>query len=113
MQHDHHNILGNRCDHFIKHLNTCITIFNDRILLCISLKRNTLSQLIHIVNMAHPLIVNDFQQEDTLYLTECLRRTCFLCNLLFFLRIQIFDLFCYFINQTIYCIPLIIILVHG
>ena len=63
--------------------------------------------------MAHPLIVNDFQQEYTLYFAECLRRARLLCYLLFLLCIQFLDLFCHFIDQTFCRIAFIIILVHG
>ena len=59
--------------HGIQHIITCHLIFIDRITLGKSLHTNTLAQLLHIVNLFHPLAVDHTQKNDTLDLTEGIR----------------------------------------
>ena len=55
-------------------------IFIDRISLAIRLKSDTLLELFHIVNLIHPLVIDDTKEDDTLNLTEgfCFRELSFL-----------------------------------
>ena len=69
------------CCHLIKHVITAHLVLYKRISLAICLQTDTLTKLIHIINMIHPLTVNDFQKNDTLQLTDLLRlrELCFFC----------------------------------
>ena len=70
------------CDgirHLTEHIVSLHLILNQRISLSISLKSDSLTELIHIINMIHPTCINYFQQDDTLHFSELfsLRELCF------------------------------------
>ena len=73
-------ILPDGCCHLIEHIETGKFVFDYRVFAAICLQRNTLSKLCHVIQMRHPLFVDDFQEYDTLDLTEMfrLRKLCFL-----------------------------------
>ena len=53
-------------DHVIKHIKSCHLVFYERISLAVCLKSDTLTQLIHIIDVIHPLAVDHLQEDDTL-----------------------------------------------
>ena len=64
------------CDHvrhFSEHVISHHLILNQRISLPVSLKSDTLTELIHIIDMIHPSGVDDLQQNDTLHFTQLFR----------------------------------------
>ena len=65
-------ILLDTCAHCIEHLIRAHLVLDKRISLAVSLQSDTLTQLIHIVDVIHPLPVDDFQKNDTLQLTDLL-----------------------------------------
>ena len=62
--------------HLLKHLISKELVLNNRILLCIRLKSDTLTKLIHIINMVHPLTVNNFKKNNTFYFTNTIIKDC-------------------------------------
>ena len=73
MQDRTYRIFLNASCHLIKHLVSDHLVLNLWISLAISLKTDSLTQLIHIINMIHPFCVDHFQENDTLNLTHMLR----------------------------------------
>ncbi len=59
--------------HLIEHIIAVELIFHKRILLGIRLKPCTLTQLIHVINMIHPLPVNHLEKDHALNLPDCFR----------------------------------------
>ena len=45
--------------HVIEHIKSCHLVFYKRISLAVCLKSDTLTQLIHIIDVIHPLAVDD------------------------------------------------------
>ena len=74
-------VFCDRSRHCIKHLKSGQLVLNERISLCERLQADTLTQLIHIIDMSHPLAVNGLEQYDTFEFPDCLRlrEFCFLC----------------------------------
>ena len=77
------------CDHTVKHFISLKFIFHLRISLSVSLQADTLTELIHIVNMIHPFLIDNFQKDHTLQLTKLL---CFR-KLRFFFLVKLYSLF--------------------
>ena len=73
-------ILLNSVDHVIEHLERSRLVLNNRILLAISDKTNTLTKKFHIIDMIHPLAVDRFQKNYSFQLTKllCFRELSFL-----------------------------------
>ena len=65
--------------HFTEHLISCHLVLYQWISLSISLKTDSLTQLIHIIDMIHPSCINHFQKYNTLNFAKllCLRELCF------------------------------------
>ena len=59
--------------HGIEHIVGAHFVFDYRISLSICLQTDSLAQLFHIINMVHPLIVNDFQQNHPFQFTNLFR----------------------------------------
>ena len=72
-------ILLNGQRHFVKHLISGHLVFHLGISLSIGLQADTLTQLIHIIDMIHPFIIHNFQKDHTLQFTHLLllREFCF------------------------------------
>ena len=73
MEQQTYRILTDTVGHGIKHLITAHLILNQRIPLGISLQADSLTQLIHIVNMGHPLVIDNLQQNNPFQFTDSLR----------------------------------------
>ena len=65
-------ILLNVLRHFVEHIISDHLIFNLRISLSVSLQADSLTQLVHVVDVIHPLLVDDTKQNHTLQLTNLL-----------------------------------------
>ena len=89
VEQDADGLLGDCCGHSLKHLVSAHLILDNRISLAVSLQADTLAQLVHIVDVAHPLVVNDLQEYYTLQLTDLL---CLL-ELSLFCLLQLYSLF--------------------
>src|SRR5699024_5945748 len=87
-----HDIFGNFFfnlnNHFLKHLESFCLIFLQWIILSICTQVNTLTQLVHLVDMIHPFGINRTQYDYFLKFTHLFRR-----QFLFFLVIAHFDFF--------------------
>ena len=59
-------------NHLIEHIKASHLVLNKRISLTVCLKSDTLTQLIHIIDMIHPLTVNHLKKNDTFQFTELL-----------------------------------------
>ena len=59
--------------HIIEHFISTQLVFNQRIFLTVCLQTGSLTKLIHVINVIHPLSVNYFQKNYTLDLTDCFR----------------------------------------
>ena len=72
-------ILLDGLEHFVKHVVSCHLVLNLRVSLAVCLQADTLAELIHIIDMIHPLLVDNLQKNDTLKLTNLLllREFCF------------------------------------
>ena len=66
-------ILLNARRHLVKHIKTCHLVLDKRISLSVGLQSDTLTKLIHIIDVIHPLAVDHLQENDALKLTELLR----------------------------------------
>ena len=75
------SLLGDRCRHSLEHLVSAHLVLNNRVSLAVSLQANTLTQLVHIINVAHPLVVDHLQKYYALQLTDllCLLELCLFC----------------------------------
>ena len=61
------------CDslcHLIEHIIAHHLVLNNRILLSICLKSDTLLKLIHIIDMIHPLSIYNLKKYYSLYLSD-------------------------------------------
>ena len=65
-------LLGDGSRHGLEHLVSIHLILNNRISLAVSLQADALTQLVHIIDMAHPLVVDHLQKYHTLQLTNLL-----------------------------------------
>ena len=65
-------LLGDGSRHGLEHLVGIHLILNNRISLAVSLQADTLTQLVHVIDMAHPLVVDHLQKYHTLQLTDLL-----------------------------------------
>ena len=72
VEQDADGLLGDGCSHCLKHLVSTHLVLNNRISLAVSLQADTLTQLIHIVDVAHPLVIDDFQKDYALQFTDLL-----------------------------------------
>ena len=74
-------ILLDACRHRVKHLIGTHLVLNKRISLTVCLQADTLAQLIHIIDMIHPLAVDHLQKDHALQLTDLFwfRELRFLC----------------------------------
>ena len=66
-------VLLNTGDHVIEHIKGTHLIFYLWITLSVSLQTDTLTKLFHIIDVIHPLPVNDFQKYYTLQFTNLFR----------------------------------------
>ena len=75
-----HCILADGGRHGVEHLVAAHLVLNQRILLAVCLEADSLPELIHVVDMSHPLVVNYLQKNHALQLTDllCLRELSFL-----------------------------------
>ena len=90
-------ILLNVLRHFVEHIISDHLIFNLRIPLSVSLQADSLTQLIHIIDVIHPLLVDDTKQNHTLQLTNLL-----LCRELgFFFLVELHSCFFQLLLQLI------------
>ena len=74
----HRALLDGR-NHLIEHIKSLFLICHNGICLPISPKANAIAQLIHVVDMFHPLAIHFSQQHDALYLPHiqaCLFQLC-------------------------------------
>ena len=67
-------ILLNVLRHFVEHIIGDHLVFHLGISLPISLQADSLTQLIHVIDVIHPLLVNDTKQNHSLQLTNLLLR---------------------------------------
>ena len=79
MEQETDGILLDGLEHFVKHVVSCHLVLNLRVSLAVCLQADTLAELIHIIDMIHPLLVDNLQKNDTLKLTNLLllREFCF------------------------------------
>ena len=79
MAEDPDRILPDRRCHVVKHFIGAHLVFYQRIPLAIGLKADSLAQLLHIVDMGHPFIIDHLKKHHTLNLTDLLpiRELCF------------------------------------
>ena len=61
-----------RGGHVVEHVIARHLVLNQRISLAISLQADALTQLLHVVDVIHPMPVDDLQQDHALYLTHLL-----------------------------------------
>ena len=66
-------VLTDRGYHFVEHIHTFNTVLYNRVLLTVGTKSDTLFQLLHVVDMSHPLCIHHFEQADSFYLVKQLR----------------------------------------
>ena len=85
--------------HVIEHVIALVFVFLNRILLTICLKSNTLTELIHIIDMLHPVSVDTSKKKHTLCLTDSFRIREF--SFLFF--IEVGNLFLYLLEKLCLC----------
>ena len=91
MEQNTDGILTDRCRHAVEHLIAAHLILNQRVSLTIRLQTDAFAQLIHIVDMSHPLCINHFQKDHALHLAY-LFRACKLClACLIKLRCRLFE----------------------
>ena len=83
--------------HLVEHLVTAQLVLNQRILLSVCLQTGSLTKLLHIVDVIHPLAVDDLEQDHTLDLTDRLR----LRELCLLALIQLHSLFLELLLETV------------
>ena len=81
MEEDADSILTDGGSHALKHLISTHLVFYYRIALAVGLKTDSLTQLVHIIDVSHPLIINHLKKDHALNLTHLLGlgEFCFLC----------------------------------
>ena len=79
MEQETDGILLDGLEHFVEHVVGCHFVLDLRVSLAVCLQADTLAELIHIIDMIHPLLVDNLQENDTLKLTNLLllREFCF------------------------------------
>ena len=68
-----HRLFLDAPHHFLEHLIARNLVFYERILLSIRLQADSITEDIHIINMAHPLLIHHLQEDDTLRFTHLFR----------------------------------------
>ena len=66
-------ILANVLSHLIEHCITVHLVLYQRIALSVCLKSCALTELVHIIDVIHPLAVDNLEQNYALDLTDLLR----------------------------------------
>ena len=74
MEQDTYGLLGDAVCHRIEHIVSGHLVFNKGIALAVCLQSDTLTQLIHVIDVIHPLTVYCLKQYHTLKLTYLLGR---------------------------------------
>ena len=100
MEHHLQRIILDGSCHLIEHIVSDHLVLDKRILLSICCKPDRLPQLIHIIDVVHPVCIHRLQQDDTLDLTNI---SASLCQLLLLRLIKVIR----FLNQ------LFLQLTHG
>ena len=65
-----HGILADGGDHLIEHGKAFDAVLDHRVMLAVAAQAHALLELVHVVNVLHPLGVNIAQQADTLQLAH-------------------------------------------
>ena len=73
MEQKSHSLFPDVLGHLVEHLVTAHLVLYQRISLSVCLQAHALTQLLHVVDVIHPLTVNDLQQNHTLQLTDGFR----------------------------------------
>ena len=65
-----HRLLLNGGDHLLEHLEGLLFIGDDRVGLGIGAQADALAQILHRVDVIHPVLIHDAQQHDALNLAH-------------------------------------------
>ena len=65
--------LADGIDHLVEHVKALDAVLNDGVFLAVAAQRDALTQLVHVVNMVHPLAVYTLEQADAFQLPHQLR----------------------------------------
>ena len=66
MEQEPHCLLADILGHFVKHFIAAELIFHQRVSLSVGLQAHALAELVHIINVIHPLSVNHLKQNHAL-----------------------------------------------
>ena len=63
-------VLAYRCHHSVEHVKALHAVGNDGVVVSIGAERYSLLELVHVVDMLHPLSVHDLQKRNSLHLAH-------------------------------------------
>ena len=91
-------ILTDAFGHGVEHFVAAHLVFHQRISLAVGLQADALTQLFHIVDMGHPLVIDHFQKYHAFQLTDHFR----LREFRFFILIQLDGFFLQLLLQAVF-----------